>query len=102
MPDGGDVGRALTLLAAGSETDIDHALRGFEQCPPAMRRMKSLPVPGLRALAAGHFVVDRVEATAKRWNPDTGAGIAGKHRRRRIQVCAQELAAITFDGREGG
>ncbi len=44
-----DCSRTVALLEAGSETDIDNALLGFEQYTPAIRRMKSRPVQGLRA-----------------------------------------------------
>ena len=97
-----DWNRAVALLEAGSQTDIDNALLGFEQYTPTIRRMRSKPVPGLRALVSSHFVVDRVEVAANRWNLDTGAGFADENRLSLLQVSAQELEPITFDVREGG
>ena len=92
--------RTVALLEAGSESDIDNALLGFEQYTPAIRRMKSRPVHGLRALVSGHFVVEQVEVTANRWNLDTGAGFEDRNRLSLLAVNARKLQALTFDVEE--
>ena len=66
----------------------------------AIRRMKSQPVQGLRALVAGHFVVEEVEVTANRWNLDTGAGFANRNRLSLLEITARELKAVTLEVRE--
>ena len=95
-----DWSRTVTLLEAGSDTDIDNALLGFEQYTPAIRRMKSQPVQGLRALVSGHFVVEEVKITGNRWNLDTGAGFADRNRLSFLEINAPELEPMTFDVRE--
>ena len=95
-----DWSRTVARLEAGSETDIDDALLGFEQYTPAIRRMKSRPVQGLRALASGHFVVEQVEVTANRWNLDTGAGFENRNRLSVLEINARELRPLTFEVRE--
>ena len=97
-----DWSRTMALLEAGSESDIDDALLGFEQYTPAIRRMKSRRVQGLRALISGHFVVEEVEVTANRWNLDTGAGFTGRNRLSLLEVNARELKPVTFDVEENG
>ena len=95
-----DWGRSVALLETGSETDIDDALLGFEQYTPAIRRMKSQPVQGLRALVSGHFVVEEVEVRANRWNLDTGAGFEDRNQLSFLEINARELTPLTFDVRE--
>ena len=95
-----DWDQTVALLEAGSETDIDDALLGFEQYTPAIRRMKSRPVEGLRALVSGHFVVEEVEVTANRWNLDTGAGFENQNQLSLLEINARELKALTLDVRE--
>lgn len=92
--------RTVARLEAGSETDIDDALLGFEEYTPAIRRMKSRPVQGLRALVSGHFVVEEVEVTANRWNLDTGAGFENRNRVSLLEINARELRPLTLDVRE--
>ena len=92
--------RTVALLETGSETAVDDALLGFERYTPAVRKMRSLPVEGLRALVSGHFVVDAVEITANRWNLDTGAGFENRNRLSLLEINARELKPLTFDVRE--
>ena len=65
--------RATTLLAAGREVDV--ALLGWPAAPEAVRRYRTRPVEGLRALVHGHEPVVEPQQTANRWNIDTGAGL---------------------------
>ena len=95
-----DWGGTVARLEAGSETDIDDALLGFEEYTPAIRRMKSRPVKGLRALVSGHFVVEEVEVTCNRWNLDTGAGFQNRNRLSLLEINARELKVLTLDVRE--
>ena len=95
-----DWSQTLARLEAGSETDIDDALLGFEEYTPAIRRMKSRPVEGLRALVSGHFVVEEVEVAANRWNLDTGAGFKNRNRLSLLEINARELKPLTFGVRE--
>lgn len=95
-----DWGRTVAQLEAGSETDIDNALLGFEGYTPAIRRMRSRPVRGLRALVSGHFVVEEVEVTANRWNLDTGAGFGNRNRLSLLEINAREWKPLTFEVRE--
>ena len=95
-----DWSRTVALLEAGSEDDIDDALLGFEEYTPAIRRMKSQPVQGLRALVSGHFVVEEVEVTANRWNLDTGAGFANRNRLSLLEITARQLVSLTLEVRE--
>ncbi len=90
----------VALLDAGSESDIDDALLGFEEYTPAIRWMKSRPVQGLRALVSGHFVVEEVEVAVNRWNLDTGAGFDDRNRLSLLEVNARKLQALTFDVKE--
>ena len=92
--------RTVARLEAGSETAIDDALLGFERYTPAIRRMKSRPVEGLRVLVSGHFVVEEVEVTANRWNLDTGAGFVNRNRLSLLEINARELKPLTFEVRE--
>ena len=96
-----DWGRTVALLEAGSETDTDNALLGFEQYTPAIRRMKSQPVQGLRALVSGHFVVEEVKVTANRWKLDTGAGFEDRNQLSLLEINAPQLEAMTFEVAEG-
>ena len=91
--------RTVARLKAGAKTDIDDALLGFQQYTPAIRRMKSRPIEGLRALVSGHFVVE-VEVTANRWNLDTGAGFANRNRLSLLEINARELKPLTLEVRE--
>ena len=95
-----DWSQTLARLEAGSEADIDDALLGFEQYTPAIRRMKSQPVQGLRALVSGHFVVEKVEVTANRWNLDTGASFEHRNRLSLLEINGCQFAWSTFDVRE--
>ena len=66
--------RATELLDAGRELDV--ALLGWPGAPETVRRYRSRPVEGLRALVHGREPVAAVEQTANRWDIDTGAGFA--------------------------
>ena len=61
---------ATAMLQAGAPHHIDIALLGPDASEDAVRRHRSRPVAGLRALAHGHFVVDELERLANRWNID--------------------------------
>ena len=64
---------ATAMLEAGATDHVDIALLGPDAPEDEVRRHRSRPVAGLRALVHGHFVVDEVERFANRWNIDTGA-----------------------------
>ena len=64
---------ATAMLEAGAPDHVDIALLGPDASEDEVRRHRSRPVAGLRALVHGHFVVDAVERVANRWNIDTGA-----------------------------
>ena len=63
---------------AGAPGHVDIALLGLDASEEEVRRHRSRPVEGLRALVHGHFVVDEVERLANRWNIGTGATFAGR------------------------
>ena len=92
--------RTFERLEAGPETDSDDALFGFKEYSPAIRRMKSQHAQGQRALVPGHFVVEEVEATANRWNLDTGAGFENRNRLSLLEINAGELKPLTLEVRE--
>ena len=87
--------RATELLARDRELDV--ALLGLSAPPEIVRRYRSRPVDGLRALVHGHEPVREVERTANRWNVDTGAGIASLNRLTLLKVNRPEIECWTFD-----
>ena len=88
---------SLRLLGTASPSVIDDALLGLEASPEAIRRHRTRPVEGLRALVHGHEPVERIACIANRWNIDTGAGIARLDRLSLVKVNAPEFRAWTFD-----
>jgi len=69
---------ATAMLGAGTSDDVDTALLGVDAPEDKVRRHRSRPVEGVRALVHGHFVVDEMEQIGNRWNIDTGAGCLGR------------------------
>ena len=67
---------------------------------PEVRRHRSRPVAGLRALVHGHFVVDEVERIANRWNIDTGATLPGRDWFAPFHVNAWRIRPRTFEADE--
>lgn len=88
---------ATTMLEAGASDDVDTALLGVDAPADAVRRHRSRPVEGLRALVHGHFVVDEVEQIGNRWNIDTGAGEPDRNRLTLVHVNSCALQWWTFD-----
>ena len=89
------------MLEAGAPDHVDIALLGVDASEDEVRRHRSRPVAGLRALVHGHFVVDEVELVSNRWNIDTGATFAGRDRLTLLHVNARRLRPWTFDVDEG-
>ena len=87
----------MAMLEAGVPHDVDVALLGPDAPEDAVRRHRSRPVEGLRALVHGHFVVDEVDRLANGWNIDTGASFPGRDRLTLLQVNALQLRSWTFD-----
>ena len=77
------------MLEAGAPDHVDIALLGPDAPEDEVRRHRSRPVAGLRALVHGHFVVDEVEHLANRWNIDTGATYPGRDRLTLLHVNAR-------------
>ena len=92
---------ATAMLEAGGPDHVDIALLGLDASEEEVRRHRSRPVAGLRALVHGHFVVDEVERVGNRWNIDTGATFAGRDRLTLLHVNATPLRPWTFDVDEG-
>ena len=82
---------ATAMLEAGAPDHVDDASED------EVRRHRSRPVAGLRALVHGHFVVDEVERLANRWNIDTGATFPGRDRLTLLHVNARPIRPWTFD-----
>ena len=85
------------MREAGAPDHVDIALLGADAPENEVRRHRSRPVEGLRALVHGHFVVDEVERLANRWNIDTGATFAGRDRLALVQINVPQLRSWTFD-----
>ena len=88
---------ATAMLEAGAPDDVDIALLGADASEDEVRRHRSRPVKGLRALVHGHFVVDEVERLANRWNIDTGASFPGRDRLTLLQINSPRIHPRTFD-----
>ena len=88
--------RRLNPLA-GAPDDVDIALLGADAPEDEVRRYRSRPVAGLRALVHGHFAMEDVERLANRWNVDTGASFAGRDRLTLLHVNARRIHPRTFD-----
>ena len=88
---------ATSMLEAGAPDHVDIALLGIDASEEEVRRHRSWPVAGLRALVHGHFVVDEMELVSNRWNIDTGATFAGRDRLTLLHVNARRLRPWTFD-----
>ena len=88
---------ATSMFEAGVPAHVDIALLGVDASEDEVRRHRSRPVAGLRALVHGHFVVDEVELVSNRWNVDTGATFAGRDRLTLLHVNARRLRPWTFD-----
>ena len=86
---------ATRLLERGHKLAV--ALLGLPGSPDTVRRYRSRPVEGVRALVHGHQPVPAVERTGNRWNIDTGAGIVRFNRLSLLEVNAPELRSWTFD-----
>ena len=85
---------SLRLLETASPSVVDDVLLGLEASPGIIRRHRSRPLEGLRALVHEREPVEQVERVANRWNIDTGAGIA---RLSLLEVNTVELPTTTFD-----
>ena len=85
------------MLAAGAPDHVDIALLGPDAQEQEVRRHRSRPVAGLRALVHGHFVVDEVERVGNRWNIDTGAPFARRDRLTLLHVNARRIPPWTFE-----
>ena len=92
---------ATAMLEAAAPGHVDIALLGVDASEDEVRRHRSWPVEGLRALVHGHFVVDEVERLANRWNIDTGATFPGRDRLTLLQINALRLRSCTFEVDEG-
>ena len=79
---------SLRLFGTAAPSVADDVLLGLEASPDTIRRHRSRPVEGLRALVHGHEPVEHVECTANRWNIDTGAGIPRLNRFSLVEVNA--------------
>ena len=88
---------ATAMLEAGAPGHVDTALLGLDASEDEVRRHRSRPVAGLRALMHGHFVVDEMERLANRWNIDTGATFAGRDRLTLLRVNAPRIRPCTFE-----
>ena len=88
---------ATAMLEVGAPEHVDITLLGPDAPEEEVRRHRSRPVAGLRALVHGHFVVDEVERVANRWNIDTGATFVGRDRLTLLHVNARRLRPWTFD-----
>ena len=88
---------ATAMLEAGAPDHVDIALLGPDASEDEVRRHRSRPVAGLRALVHGHFVVDEVERLANRWNIDTGASFPGRDRLTLLQINSPRIHPRTFD-----
>ena len=84
---------ATAMLEAGLPHPVDIALLGPNASEDAVRRDRSRPVEGLRALVHGHFVVDEVDRLANRWNIDTGASFPARDRLTLVQINAPRLCS---------
>ena len=82
---------ATAMLEAGAPDHVDDASED------EVRRHRSRPVAGLRALVHRHFVVDEVERLANSWNIDTGATFPGRDRLTLLHVNARPIRPWTFD-----
>ena len=91
---------ATAMLEAGAPDHVDIALLGLDASEDEVRRHRSRPVSGLRALVHGHFVVDEVERFANRWNIDTGATFAGRDRLTLLHINARRIRRWTFEVNE--
>ena len=92
--------RALELLESGSPSAVDDVLLGLPVTTEQRAQIRSKPVEDLRALVHGHFPVSAVEASANRWNIDTGAGITAFNRLSLLEVNHSEFRSWTVDVRE--
>ena len=81
--------RATELLQRDLELDV--ALLGMPVPWESVRRYRSRPVEGIRALVHGHEPVSEVERIANRWNIDTGAGIAKLNRLTVLEANSGEI-----------
>ena len=88
---------ATAMLEAGAPGHVDIALLGPDAPEQEVRRHRSRPVAGLRALVHGHFVVDEVERIANRWNIDTGTTFPGRDRLTLLHVNAPRIRPWTFE-----
>ena len=88
---------SLRLLATASLSVIDDALLGVAASPEIIRRHRSRPVEGLRALVHGHEPVERIARIANRWNIDTGAGIPRLDCLSLVEVNAAQFRTWTLD-----
>ena len=88
---------ATAMLEAGAPDHVDIALLGPDAPEQEVRRHRSRPVAGLRALVHGHFVVDEVERVGNRWNIDTGATFARRDRLTLLHVNARRIPPWTFE-----
>ena len=87
---------SLRLFGTAAPSVADDVLLGLEASPDTIRRHRSRPVEGLRALVHGHEPVEHVECTANRWNIDTGAGIPRLNRLSLVEVNAPQVRTWTF------
>ena len=85
------------MLEAGTPDHVDIALLGLDASEEEVRRHRSRPVAGLRALVHGHFVVEEVELVGNRWNIDTGATFVGRDRLTLLQVNPRRIRPWTFN-----
>ena len=83
---------SLRLFGTAAPSVADDVLLGLEASTDTIRRHRSRPVEGLRALVHGHEPVEHVECTANRWNIDTGAGIPRLNRLSLVEVNARRCA----------
>ena len=72
------------------------ASRGVDAPEDEVRRHRSRPVEGLRALVLGHLVVDEVEQIGNRWNIDTGASFPDRNRLTLVQINSRAIEWWTF------
>ena len=86
---------AMAMLEAAATDHVDIALLGVDASEHEVRRHRSRPVAGLRALVHGHFVVDEVDRIANRWNIDTGAAFPGRDRLTLVQINAPRIPVVS-------